>query len=188
MLRLAQPTDCAAILDIYAQYIHTPITFEYDLPSLHAYGMRMADITRTYPFLVWEEGGCVTGYAYAHAHMLRAAYQWNAELSVYIDQAQVCRGIGKKLYGALIGLLQLQGVHTVYAGVTLPNEKSERLHRSLGFTCLGVYHNTGYKCDRWHDVAWFEKQLAPHCSSPSPIIPVSQLAEDAVLSVLRHNG
>ena len=33
MLRLATPQDASALVGIYGQYIHTPITFEYQLPS-----------------------------------------------------------------------------------------------------------------------------------------------------------
>lgn len=32
-IRFAAPDDAAALLRIYAQYIETPITFEYTLPS-----------------------------------------------------------------------------------------------------------------------------------------------------------
>ena len=32
-LRLATPMDTPALVGIYGQYIHTPITFEYELPS-----------------------------------------------------------------------------------------------------------------------------------------------------------
>ena len=32
-LRLATPQDAPALVGIYGQYIHTPITFEYELPS-----------------------------------------------------------------------------------------------------------------------------------------------------------
>ena len=44
------------------------------------------------------------------------------------------QGIGKRLYCALIELLEKQGVKNVYGGVTLPNVKSEKLHLGLGFS------------------------------------------------------
>ena len=33
ILRFVTPQDCPALLDIYAQYIDTGVTFEYDLPT-----------------------------------------------------------------------------------------------------------------------------------------------------------
>ena len=85
------------------------------------------------------------GYAYAHRQAERAAYQWNAELSVYLDRSCTSRGLGRRLYGALIDILRLQGIRTVYGCVTVPNEKSEWLHQSLCFRRLGTYRITGYK-------------------------------------------
>lgn len=83
MIRFARPDDSVAILEIYGAYIETPITFECELPTESEFSKRMADISAFYPCLVCEEEGKVIGFAYAHRHMERQAYQWNAELSVY---------------------------------------------------------------------------------------------------------
>lgn len=71
-------------------------------------------------------------------------------------------------------------------GGTAPNIKSEKLHASLGFQLLGAYHNTGYKCGKWHDVLWFEKQIAPYDSPPEPIRPVSQLPDGILREILEN--
>lgn len=55
------------------------------------------------------------------------------------------RGLGTRLYRALLALLKEQGVRTAYGVVTMPNDASAALHRKLGFGLLGTYHNTGYK-------------------------------------------
>ena len=39
-IRFAAPDDAAALLRIYAQYIETPITFEYTLPSEEEFARR----------------------------------------------------------------------------------------------------------------------------------------------------
>lgn len=183
-LRLATPADSPALLDIYAQYIDTPITFEYTLPTQSEFANRIADTLATYPYLVCEEGGQMLGYAYAHRQREREAYQWNAELSIYLDRTAQSRGLGSRLYGTLLDLLRLQGIKTVYGVVTTPNEKSERLHLGLGFRRLGTFRNTGYKNGRWHDVSWFEKALAPYEPSPDPILPVHQLPPEQVWQLL----
>ena len=184
MLRFVREEDCGRLLEIYDQYIRTPITFEYELPTEAEFRERIRSIGRGYPYLVWEEDGRVLGYAYAHRQMERAAYGWNAELSVYLDRAFTSRGLGGRLYRVLMELLRLQGVRTAYGCVTLPNEKSEGLHRALGFRQLGVYRNTGYKCGAWHDVAWFEKALGPYGGAPEPVRPFPAVPEEAVRAVL----
>ena len=77
-IRFAAPDDAAALLRIYAQYIETPITFEYTLPSEEEFARRIRDIQAVYPYLVYIEDGEVLGYAYAHRFQERAAYQWGA--------------------------------------------------------------------------------------------------------------
>ena len=142
-IRFAAPDDAAALLRIYAQYIETPITFEYTLPSEEEFARRIRDIQAVYPYLVYIEDGEVLGYAYAHRFQERAAYQWGAELSVYLDRGCVSHGIGSQLYTLLLELLRLQNVRTAYALVTLPNTKSEALHRHFGFRTVGAYTRSG---------------------------------------------
>ena len=138
ILRLARPEDVPALLAVYAQYIHTPVTFEYELPSPESFRQRVLEYGSVYPYLVGLEGGALLGFAYAHRQAERAAYQWNAELSVYLDRAYQSQGLGRRLYGALLELLTLQGVKTAHALVSTPNVKSEGLHRAMGFRVLGV--------------------------------------------------
>ena len=126
------------------------------------------------------------GYAYAHRQAERAAYQWNAELSVYLDREHTGFGLGRRLYTALMELLRLQGVRTVYALVTLPNKKSEGLHRSMGFRLMGVQRSTGYKDGAWRDVGWFELPIAPYDRDPAPLRPLPQVPPEQVAAVLRQ--
>ena len=185
-IRLAVPADAPALLAIYAQYIETGITFEYQLPSREEFARRIRTFGEAYPYLVWEEKGQILGYAYAHRQAERAAYQWNAELSVYLDRDHTGAGRGRRLYTALMELLRLQGIRTVYALVTLPNEKSEGLHRSLGFRLMGVQRSTGYKDGAWRDVAWFEKPIAPYDQNPEPIRPVGDIPAEALAAILKR--
>ena len=74
-VRLAVPEDAESLLTIYRQYINTPVTFEYVLPSRTEFAKRMEGIMAIYPYLVCELCGGAAGYAYAHRHMERAAYQ-----------------------------------------------------------------------------------------------------------------
>ncbi len=186
MLRFAAPGDAEALLRIYARYIDTSITFEYDLPSVSEFRQRIETISAEYPYLVWEEHGVLLGYAYAHRYRERAAYQWGAELSVYVDDSAHGRGLGTKLYAALMALLRLQGVRTVYGVVTQPNEKSGRLHTAMGFTPAGTVHAAGFKNGAWHDVTTFEKAIGDY-DAPPPLIPFRDIDPAAAARVLTEN-
>jgi phosphinothricin acetyltransferase len=60
----------------------------------------------------------------------------------------------------------VQGYFKAFAGVTLPNPASERLHESVGFTPVGTYHGSGYKFGAWHDVRWYERELQQERAAP----------------------
>ena len=150
----------------------------------------MRDILSSYPYLVVEEDSVceetparLVGYAYAHAQAPRAAFRWNAELSIYLSQATQGHGLGKRLYLCIIKLLQVQGIKTAFAAITVPNAPSERLHESLGFKPLGVQEKAGYKNGRWHDVAWLTKALASYSAQPSEPRPFPELQLEATQEI-----
>ncbi len=185
-VRFASEQDAAALLAIYAQYIDTSITFETALPSEEAFAERIRDISRVYPCLMLELAGRPIGYAYAHRVRERAAYDWVAELSIYLDRDHVGHGLGTRLYSLLIDLLRLQGLKTAMGCVTLPNDKSEALHKGLGFHLVGISYSSGYKNGAWHDVAWLEKPLAPYDVPPAPLLPIGQADPSAVAALLEN--
>lgn len=170
-IRPATPDDAEAILAIYAPIIReTVISFEYEVPSIDEMRRRIDAIIVDYPWLLCEIGGEVAGYAYASRHRERQAYGWSADTSVYVGEPFRGQGVGRALYADLFERLRHQGVCTIFAGITLPNPASERLHRSLGFVDVGVYRNVGYKFGAWHDVAWFQMPLNEEMpSDPAPL-------------------
>ena len=180
-LRFAATADTRACLAIYAQYIDTSITFETLLPSEAEFSGRIASYGAVYPWLIAEDDGRVLAYAYAHRAQERAAYDWNAELSVYVSHGAAGKGLGTKLYGALLALLQAQGVRTAYGVVTMPNDASRALHEKMGFRLLGTYRKSGYKSGAWRDVVWFEKHIGSFDGAPEPVRPIGAIDAAAIL-------
>lgn len=184
-VRFAEEEDSRELLRIYGEYIHTPVTFEYRLPTEEEFGERIRNVKKEgYPYLVWEEDGRIAGYAYAHRAFERAAYQWDAELSIYLAESCTCRGAGGKLYDMLLELLKLQGVRTVYGCVVSPNPRSERLHERMGFRRIGLFRDTGYKNGEWLDVVWFEKKIGSFEEQPRSVRPVWELEKKDVERIL----
>lgn len=169
MIRAAAPGDVPAMLAIYAPYIReTAVTFEWEVPALNAFAQRFAAISARYPWIAWEENGTVLGYAYADAAFSRAAYAWDADLSIYLDRDARGRGIGARLYGCLAQMLRMRGFHNLYGIVTGENSASIRFHERMGFARLGTLPRTGYKLGRWHDVIWFGLRLCPADAPGAP--------------------
>lgn len=175
-IRLASTDDADGIRAVYAPFVDTPVTFEEEAPSCEAYRERIAEICEKYPCLVAEEDGRVVGFAYAHELRERIAFQWNAELSIYLAPAAQGRGAGSCLYAALLELLRLTGIKAVYGVVTSPNPASERLHHAFGFALMGVQPHAGFTCGAWHDVAWYVREIAPFEDEPAPPAPFPSYA------------
>ncbi|MCB6405727.1 MULTISPECIES: GNAT family N-acetyltransferase [Streptococcus] len=161
-IRLAKPSDARSLLDIYAPYVeNTAITFEYEVPTIEDFAIRIEKTLEKYPYLVAEEDGVVLGYAYAYAstYYARAAYDWAVELSVYVSQDARGKGVGSKLYDALEEMLEQMGYIHFLACISLPNEASLALHRKRGYQQVAHFPKIGYKFNRWHDIVWLQKSL-----------------------------
>lgn len=180
-IRSATLEDAPGILAIYRPFIeNTAITFEYTVPSLDEFRARMASTIGTYPYLVAEQtqqpgeaeptaSERVVGYAYAHRMGERAAFQWNAELAVYLAPEARGQGLGERLVRQLEKELAAMGVRNLFSLITADNEASLRLHEKLGFTQVGYHPNAGYKLGRWHDLVYVRKPIGSFEGEPQPL-------------------
>jgi L-amino acid N-acyltransferase YncA len=154
-------SDAAACAAIYAPYVlDTAITFELTPPSAEEMAARIDAAQRAHAWLVLEAEGRVVGYAYGARFHSRAAYRWSCEVSVYVELGRRRSGAGRSLYEQLFERLAHRGMRMAIAGMTLPNEASEELHRAMGFEPAGIYRRIGFKHGAWHDVAWVQRALA----------------------------
>lgn len=169
-IRAADTKDAEELLDIYAPYVkNTAITFEYEVPSIEEFRERIRRTLKKYPYLIAGLNGESVGYAYASAFHERAAYNWAAEVSIYVKQEKKGLGIGGRLYERLEQILGRQGILNLNACIAWPQEEDEYLtrdsvnfHRHLGYQWVGEFHQCGYKFNRWYNMVWMEKQLGVH--------------------------
>ena len=170
MIRPAAAADVPAILEIYRPYIeNTTITFEVEVPTPEEFALRFRTITAQFPWLVWEEDGEILGYAYADKAFARAAYQWTADLSVYLREDARGRGIGRKLYEAVEDCIRRQGYRLCYGLVTEENTGSCAFHLAMGYRQLAVFPRCAYKFGRCRGVIWFEKRLQDGVPEQPPV-------------------
>jgi phosphinothricin acetyltransferase len=167
-IRAATPGDCAAILAIYEPYVRSsPVTFETEPPSLAEMEERMTAGGGLYPwFVAVDPADTVVAYAYASRFRPRTAYRFAVETSVYVEEEWHGTGIGRRLYHALLPLLEAQGFTQAIAAITLPHAASVKLHEAVGFRPTGVYSRVGYKLGKWHDVGLWQRPLAPLSDRP----------------------
>jgi L-amino acid N-acyltransferase YncA len=185
VVRLATAEDAPAVLGMYTPYIlQTAFTFETEVPSVEEFRLRIEKYLQKYPWLIAEIDGEVAGYVYGSVHREREAYQWTCECSVYIHDNYKGHGIGSELYEALFEILKLQGFRNVYAGITIPNEASEKLHQKLGFEKFATYENIGCKFGKWHSVGWWRLRLNAYDNAPEPPVPFNKVSRPSLDPIL----
>jgi phosphinothricin acetyltransferase len=160
-IREAAAPDSEVIAAIYNHYVAaTVVTFEEEPVPVVEMARRIEEVrSASLPWLVAEADGRVVGYAYARPWHARSAYRFSVEITVYLAPAHVGRGIGSKLYGELLPILQARRIHAVMGGIALPNEASVALHEKFGMRKVAQFEEVGFKFDRWIAVGYWQRTL-----------------------------
>lgn len=160
MLRPVHLDDAPAICAIYNHYVqHTPVTFEEVPLTAEQMRQRIEETTASYPWLVCEEDGQLLGYCYCHQWRARTAYRFSVEATIYLQQSSAGKGRGSLLLEALLNELRSRKLHSVIAGVLLPNPPSTALLEKFGFRQVAQFKEVGFKFDRWLDVGYWQLLL-----------------------------
>ncbi len=157
-VRTATPDDAAACAAIYAPYVtDTVISFELEPPSASEMAVRIA----RGPRVAGRRGrGRASSATPTRACSRRAPRTSGPPRSACTWRwAAGAPAPAARLYSELLPRLAARGFRQAIAGMTLPNDASEGLHRALGFELVGVYRRIGWKFGAWHDVAWTQLEL-----------------------------
>ncbi len=162
LIRPALASDAPALAAIYGHHVtHGLGTFEESEPSAEEMAARLEAVTRQgLPYLVAEIEGKVSGFAYASPFRTRSAYRYTVEDSVYIAPDRLGQGLGKALLTAVIAACEPLGFRQMTALIgDSSNAGSIGLHRSCGFSPIGVFPSVGFKAGRWVDVVLMQRPL-----------------------------
>jgi phosphinothricin acetyltransferase len=159
-IREVQITDAAAIADIYNYYVReTIITFDLDEAPVSFFEEKIPTLKASYPYIVATEDEMVIGYAYASQWKQKQAYKHTAETTIYMHPDSTAKGVGLRLYNALLSSMPLFDLATAIGGITIPNEASVKLHEKLGFEKVAEFKNVGFKFDKWINVGYWQKHV-----------------------------
>ena len=160
VIRLAAPSDAAAIAEIYNEAITTTTaTFDLEPKSLEERKEWLRAHTGRFPVLVGEIDGAVVGFASLSPWSDRAAYDGTAETGLYVHSRHRGRGIGRRLKTAIIEEARQRKFHTLIARVTEDSAASIHLNREAGFVLVGTMREVGRKFGRLLDVLIMQKML-----------------------------
>jgi L-amino acid N-acyltransferase YncA len=174
-IRASQDRDIPEITAIYAHHVlHGTGTFETAPPTESDMTGRRADVlAKGLPYLVIEDAGRLLGFAYCQWFKPRPAYRFSAEDSIYLHPDAAGQGMGKQLLGELASQAEAGGIRKLIAVIgDSANAGSVGVHRSLGFTEVGVFKSCGWKFGKWLDIVLMEKALGEGDSTaPEPQTP-----------------
>jgi len=167
VVRPAVPEDSIAIATLYNRFvIESTATFELAPVDAATMAERLEGSPAGLRWLVVESSAeRVVGYASVAPWKPRGAYARTVETSVYLEAGHQGQGLGKAVYGQLLGEIWSQGYHAALAGIALPNAISIGLHERLGFQKAGVLKEVGFKFGRWIDIGYWQA-LQPGTGSP----------------------
>lgn len=160
MIRKVKLSDAKDIVEIYNPYIlNTNITFEEEPIDEEEMKKRILEKTANNPWIVYEENNKVIGYAYLSNWMHRSAFKYSKEISIYLDMNVLSKGIGTMLFKTLLEECMNYKIHSIVSGITIPNEKSVRLHEKFGFKNIATFYEIGYKNNEWLNVGYWQLNL-----------------------------
>jgi L-amino acid N-acyltransferase len=159
-IRLARLDDAEAIRQIYNHEVLTAtVTFDLVPRSLDDQREWLQARSGAHAVIVADDGGDVVGFASLSPFRDRPAYNSTVENSVYVRSDQRGRKVGHQLVAELIELAAQHGFHTIIARIVGGHEASIGLHRSLGFTEVGIEREVGRKFGIWLDVMVMQRML-----------------------------
>jgi phosphinothricin acetyltransferase len=161
-IRHAEQDDLPELLAIYNHYVvHTPITFDLEprtLAQRREWFDEFAKMGKYQCFVAIDQGRPL-GWVCSAKFKEKAAYSSSVETSVYLAPGEIGKGIGRRLYRTLFEALSGEDIHRAFGGITLPNEASVALHRSVGFEHIGTYPEIGRKFGKYWDVALYLRKM-----------------------------
>lgn len=158
--RAARADDLPRLTEIYNHYVlRSPATFDLEAKSVEERREWFAQFAETGPYrlIVAEEAGGVVGYAGTTRWRVKPAYNGTVETTIYCAPEALGRGLGLRLYEALLAALEGEDVHRIVAGFVPPNPASARLHERCGFRVVGIFTEVGFKFGKYWDVCWMER-------------------------------
>jgi phosphinothricin acetyltransferase len=151
-----KPEDWQQVAEIYQEGIDTGIaTFVSEIPTWEEWDQEHIEACR----LVARQGDEILGWTALIQTSDRDSYAGVAELSIYVASKSKGIGVGTALLKALIEASEREGYWTLWAGILIENEASQKLHQKCGFREVGVRERLGRMEDgSFHDVVLMERR------------------------------
>jgi phosphinothricin acetyltransferase len=157
----ATHADLAEVLAIYNEVIRnsTAVYSEVELSAERGAAWFEGKMRPDFRFLVARDASGVVGFGSFGEFRTWPCYRLTVEHSVHVRADRRGHGVGTALVRELVQQATSLGKHVMIAGVDADNEPSLGMHRKLGFSVVGRFHEVGFKFGRWLDLVFLERKL-----------------------------
>ena len=155
--------DLPQILAIYNEVIRNSTAVYSEEEFTPARGETWFDTKAEhgFPMIVARDASGVAGFGTFGEFRAWPCYRHSVEHSVHVREDRRGQGIGRALVVELLARAAASSRHVMIAGIDADNVVSIGLHRSLGFTSVGHFHEVGFKFGRWLDLVFMQCILTP---------------------------
>ena len=138
MIRDMSRKDWNSMVRIYNQSLQKgDVTFTTESPTYEEWDAGHIKECR----FVYEVDGQVVGYTMVAPTSKREPYRGVVELSIFVDENCLRKGIGTKLLKRLCEETEKYGYWTLYSAIFSVNIASIELHKKCGFRIIGYREN-----------------------------------------------
>lgn len=159
ILRAATAGDAEAIARILNPIIRdTAITFN----SQERSPAEIAQMIETVPcYMVAQDDSGLLGFASYDQFRKGVGYARAMEHTIVLSDAARGKGAGRALMAALADHARLNGVGSLWAGVSAENPDGVAFHTAIGFETIATLPSVGFKFGRWMDLVLMRQWLDP---------------------------
>lgn len=162
-MRNANETDLPTIVSIYNSTVPTRLstadTTEVTVESRREWFKQHNSETR--PLLVHEQNGKVVAWVSFQPFYYRPAYDYTAEISIYISAECRGKGLGQSLLAEALEKAKTLDIKTMVAFVFSHNERSLRLFKRFGFKEWGKLPDVAEMDGREFSLSVLGKRVKP---------------------------
>ena len=154
----ASRQDLPQILAIYNEVIRNSTAVYSEEEFTQARGAAWFDSKagNGFPLIVARDAAGIAGFGTFGEFRAWPCYRHTVEHSVHVRVDRRGQGLGRTLVVELLARAVAAAKHVMIAGIDADNAVSIGLHRSLGFTSVGHFHEVGFKFGRWLDLIFME--------------------------------
>ena len=158
LIENASRHDLPQILAIYNEVIRnsTAVYSEEELAPAGGETWFDAKKQHGFPLIVARDASGIAGFGTLGEFRAWPCYRHSVEHSVHVRVDRRGQGVGRALVIELLARAAAMRMHVMIAGIDADNAVSIGLHRSLGFTRVGHFHEVGFKFGRWLDLVFME--------------------------------